>query len=160
MQMFKTVAVLMALSFLGSGCGGGSEQPVNSASAVPNHDPEFVKKAREAAAERSREAEEARRKQAEKEEQEERTKFAKQHPKASRLMAKYPNWSKQDAITVSDGQIRLGMRKDMVREAWGKPQRINSSTRASGTTEQWVYGNGHYVYFDERGNCTSLQQSR
>lgn len=50
------------------------------------------------------------------------------------------------------------MSADQVREAWGRPGRVNSTVYAGGTHEQWVYGSDQYVYF-ENGVMTSLQQS-
>jgi hypothetical protein len=47
------------------------------------------------------------------------------------------------------------MTKDMVREAWGRPEDINRTTNAYGTSEQWVYGYS-YVYFDD-DICTTIQ---
>lgn len=42
---------------------------------------------------------------------------------------------------------------------WGKPKSINSTTTATGTTEQWVYGIGTYLYFTNN-RLTSIQQAR
>lgn len=54
-------------------------------------------------------------------------------------------------------QPRLGDTTDQVlKSTWGKPQRINRSGNAYGTHEQWVYGNGNYLYFDN-GVLTSWQ---
>lgn len=53
------------------------------------------------------------------------------------------------------------MTKEQVEEAWGTPYKINYSTGAYGTHEQWVmheFGST-YVYF-ENGIMTSLQQSK
>ncbi|MCB2361572.1 zinc ribbon domain-containing protein [Clostridium estertheticum] len=51
----------------------------------------------------------------------------------------------------------IGMTKDKVRKgAWGEPQKINRTTTADGTTEQWVY-DGKYLYFDVNGLLTDIQ---
>lgn len=42
---------------------------------------------------------------------------------------------------------------------WGKPKSINRTTTAAGTSEQWVYGIGTYLYFDN-DRLTSIQQAR
>ena len=42
---------------------------------------------------------------------------------------------------------------------WGRPTSINSTTTARGTTEQWVYGVGTYLYFQD-GKLTTIQQAR
>jgi hypothetical protein len=39
---------------------------------------------------------------------------------------------------------------------WGKPLHVNRTVRASGTSEQWVYGIGRYLYF-ENGLLTTVQ---
>lgn len=45
--------------------------------------------------------------------------------------------------------VRVGMsQEDVVASSWGKPQKINTTTNAYGTREQWVYGGGNYLYFE------------
>ena len=53
--------------------------------------------------------------------------------------------------------VRLGMTPaDVEASRWGKPQRINNTTNKWGVKQQWVYGNGNYLYF-ENGVLTSIQ---
>lgn len=53
--------------------------------------------------------------------------------------------------------VSIGMTPDEVRaSSWGKPDSINRSTYAWGQHEQWVYGGGNYLYF-ENGKLTSIQ---
>ncbi len=53
--------------------------------------------------------------------------------------------------------VRIGMTEDEVRQSsWGKPESVNRTTMASGTHEQWVYGGGSYLYFED-GVLTSIQ---
>ncbi len=55
--------------------------------------------------------------------------------------------------------VSIGMsRQDVLESSWGKPDNINSTTRASGTREQWVYRSNSrgYLYF-ENGVLTSIQ---
>lgn len=53
--------------------------------------------------------------------------------------------------------VRIGMsRDDALASMWGKPASINTTTTANGTREQWVYGNGNYLYF-VNGILTSIQ---
>lgn len=53
--------------------------------------------------------------------------------------------------------VYLGMTKQQVLDSsWGEPQKINTSIGSWGTHEQWVYGNGNYLYF-ENGKLTSIQ---
>ena len=53
--------------------------------------------------------------------------------------------------------VRIGMSKqDVLDSSWGKPTKINKSVYSWGTTEQWVYPNYNYLYF-ENGKLTSIQ---
>lgn len=53
--------------------------------------------------------------------------------------------------------VRLGMTKeDVLASSWGRPEKINTTTNVYGTHEQWVYGGGNYLYF-ENGVLTSIQ---
>jgi hypothetical protein len=57
------------------------------------------------------------------------------------------------------GTARIGLDAEGVRKScWGYPQRINTTTNARGTHEQWVYGGG-YLYLDD-GVVTSIQTNR
>lgn len=43
--------------------------------------------------------------------------------------------------------VQIGMTEaDVLASSWGKPRHINTTTRASGESAQWVY-NGSYLYF-------------
>lgn len=53
--------------------------------------------------------------------------------------------------------VRIGMSKrDVLMSNWGKPRKINSTTTAAGTSEQWVYDGG-YLYFGENGLLKGIQ---
>jgi hypothetical protein len=53
---------------------------------------------------------------------------------------------------------RIGMRAlDVMLSRWGAPQHTNKTTSARGTSEQWVYGDGKYLYF-ENGILTAIQE--
>ncbi len=53
--------------------------------------------------------------------------------------------------------VAIGMTKEQVLGSmWGKPRRVHSTTNAFGTREQWVYGDGNYLYFQD-GILTSIQ---
>lgn len=53
--------------------------------------------------------------------------------------------------------VSVGMSKaDVLMSNWGRPKRINSTTTIRGTREQWVYDGG-YLYFDETGTLTAIQ---
>lgn len=54
------------------------------------------------------------------------------------------------------GGVRLGMTMDeVVKSSRGRPNRVNRTINASGTTEQWVYDGG-YLYFTD-GVLTTIQ---
>jgi len=64
------------------------------------------------------------------------------------------NW-----LRVLKGKARAGMTKEMIELSWGKPEKINRTVGQHGNTEQWVYGDNQYLYFD--GNTlTTLQVPR
>ena len=53
--------------------------------------------------------------------------------------------------------VHIGMTSEEVRgSSWGKPDSINTTTTKYGTREQWVYGIGNYLYF-ENGKLTAIQ---
>lgn len=53
--------------------------------------------------------------------------------------------------------VRIGMSmQDVIDSSWGKPEKVNRTTNVRGTHEQWVYGSGSYLYFDD-GILTSIQ---
>ncbi len=60
------------------------------------------------------------------------------------------------ADLILQGKIRIGMTKSMCRDSWGEPNDINKTISTYGTREQWVYGYS-YVYFDEKGQITTIQ---
>jgi ribosomal protein L37AE/L43A len=65
-------------------------------------------------------------------------------------------WPDEIINRIMDGKISIGDTSEMVREAWGVPEDINRTITAYGTSEQWVYGGGCYVYF-ENGKVTTIQ---
>lgn len=53
----------------------------------------------------------------------------------------------------------IGMTKDAVLEgAWGEPEKKNITETIDGVSEQWVYGNGKYIYFED-GIVTTIQRT-
>lgn len=75
------------------------------------------------------------------------------------LVTKYPAWPNGDVSSTACGAVRIGMTAEVMRESWGRPNSINSSTYSFGVREQWVYGSGRYVYLDD-GVVSSYQLSR
>lgn len=47
-------------------------------------------------------------------------------------------------------------KQDVLDSSWGAPKKINTTTTQYGVHEQWVYGGGNYLYFDD-GILTSIQ---
>ena len=68
-------------------------------------------------------------------------------------------WPAEVIALVLNRQVRIGMTAEQVREAWGPPTSINTTTTRRGTHEQWVYGIGQYLYFEDEV-LTSIQQTR
>ena len=56
---------------------------------------------------------------------------------------------------VSEGQLEIGMTKQMCRDSWGEPESINHTSTRYGNYEQWVYTTT-YVYFDN-GKISAIQ---
>lgn len=47
--------------------------------------------------------------------------------------------------------------EQVIISSWGKPNKINRTTTANGTYEQWVYLNYKYIYLDN-GIVTAIQE--
>lgn len=58
---------------------------------------------------------------------------------------------------VKDKRLVIGMTVSQAVQSWGEPAKINKTTTARGTREQWVYPGGTYLYFDESGKLTTIQ---
>lgn len=59
--------------------------------------------------------------------------------------------------SANDYGVIIGMSTEQVlNSSWGKPQKVNTTTTSLGTREQWVYGNGNYLYF-ENGILVTIQ---
>lgn len=54
--------------------------------------------------------------------------------------------------------VRIGMTEiDVIeRSNWGKPERKARTTNSKGTFEQWIYGDGNYLYF-QNGRLATIQ---
>ena len=77
----------------------------------------------------------------------------KQAEKYARLTKKY---GKNIAKEIIEGYVRIGWTKEMCIESWGEPNEINKTTNKYSVSEQWVYGSGSYLYFDN-GRLTTIQ---
>lgn len=65
-------------------------------------------------------------------------------------------YGKSNGQLIIDSRVKIGFTKKMCEESWGYPKDINKSTGSWGVHEQWVYGAGSYLYF-ENGKLTSIQ---
>ena len=64
---------------------------------------------------------------------------------------------KLDAARRKKQGVRIGMsQEEVIASNWGRPKNKNRTINSSGEHEQWVYGNGDYLYF-ENGRLTSIQ---
>ncbi|HWT21663.1 MAG TPA: zinc-ribbon domain-containing protein [Variovorax sp.] len=62
--------------------------------------------------------------------------------------AKIARLEREEKARKKKEGVRIGMSKDdVIASSWGKPRKINKTTNARGTREQWVYDGG-YLYFD------------
>lgn len=65
-------------------------------------------------------------------------------------------WGQKMGGYIADGKVLLGMNKKMCIVAWGKPININRTMVSGLISEQWVYGWGTYLYFNN-GKLTAIQ---
>lgn len=79
--------------------------------------------------------------------------------KAGKIWSAHKGWPRGLCRTIADRQIEMGMTREQVRLAWGKPEHANVTQSAHTTHEQWVYGNGTYVYFVD-DKMTTYQETK
>lgn len=79
--------------------------------------------------------------------------IAAKNKKKADLTRKY---GASNANLILQGKIRIGMTQEMCIDAWGNPSDVNKTSGSFGVHEQWVYGVGSYVYF-ENGIITTIQ---
>lgn len=72
---------------------------------------------------------------------------------AARYKAKFgvTNWNR-----ILEGEVAIGMTKEMCRLSWGEPDDINETITANTKREQWVYRYSGYLYFTN-GKLTAMQ---
>lgn len=74
-----------------------------------------------------------------------------------RIVTANLRWTTDVLARVSCGSVWIGMTAAQLRASMGEPRKINRTVTASGTHEQWVYGDfGPYFYVVE-GILTSWQ---
>jgi hypothetical protein len=77
----------------------------------------------------------------------------------------YTGYVTPDDLSASDPgeltpvQAYIGATKGEVRQILGSPKSINETQTERGTEQQWVYGDGHYVYFSG-DEVTAVQRSK
>ncbi|MHC4983783.1 MAG: hypothetical protein ACYTF6_11550, partial [Planctomycetota bacterium] len=65
-------------------------------------------------------------------------------------------WNEKTWSAIKGGRVFVGMRSEQARLSWGEPEKINRTTTAQGTREQWVYDRDQCLYF-ENGVLTAIQ---
>lgn len=78
--------------------------------------------------------------------EEERKRIEEQKIKAERKAALTKKYGSSAATRVLEGKIWIGMTEQMLLESWGRPDDINTTVTRYGTSKQFVYGLGRYVY--------------
>jgi hypothetical protein len=64
--------------------------------------------------------------------------------------------SKLQREQLARGQVAIGATAKLAELGWGRPEKINRTVTASGTTEQWVYPGRSYLYVTN-GRVTGIQ---
>ena len=74
------------------------------------------------------------------------------------INARTAAWAKEAKRLANLPGVRIGQSADYVtnNSSWGKPKKINSTVYSNNRSEQWVYGNGDYLYITN-GQLTSIQ---
>lgn len=68
---------------------------------------------------------------------------------------RHPDWSDRAWEAIRNQQVYVGMTQEMCLMSWGSPDRVNKTTTAYGTREQWIYKYG-YLYLDD-GTLSAIQ---
>jgi len=78
----------------------------------------------------------------------------KRVPELKLLIEKSNSTNKEKKLIIS-GKTWIGATSEQAELGWGRPDRINRTTTAYGTEEQWVYGSS-YLYLTD-GRVTAIQ---
>lgn len=65
--------------------------------------------------------------------------------------------AKTREAAIAAQQVLVGMTREEVERAWGKPDRVDRSKSGAGVREQWAYASGSYVYFGNE-KVTSIEK--
>ena len=66
------------------------------------------------------------------------------------------NWPSTVWSAIEEGKVFIGMTEEQAILSRGKPKEINRTITSNIKNEQWVYGSGSYLYFDN-GRLTAFQ---
>lgn len=69
------------------------------------------------------------------------------------------SWSEKTIFAIQSRIVISGMTPEQVQMSWGKPEKVNLTTSSNNIREQWVYGNGNYLYFTN-GKLVTAQTTR
>jgi hypothetical protein len=58
-------------------------------------------------------------------------------------------WPEKIWSAIEGGRVLTGMTAEQARMSWGKPKEVNRTITGTSTHEQWVYGSGSYLYFED-----------
>lgn len=74
-------------------------------------------------------------------------------------LAEELEFAEQKEMENMKKEPKLGMtEEEVLNSTWGKPKKRNKTTATWGTSEQWVYSNNRYIYFDN-GIVTAISES-
>jgi hypothetical protein len=65
-------------------------------------------------------------------------------------------WSRDIWSAIEGSKVFIGMTSEQARWSWGSPSDVNATITSGVHHEQWVYGNGSYLYLDD-GVVTGIQ---
>ena len=66
------------------------------------------------------------------------------------------NWSEKVWNAIEEEKVFVGMTSEQAKLSWGNPKSINRTHTGTSIHEQWVYGSGNYLYFED-GVLTTIQ---
>ena len=58
-------------------------------------------------------------------------------------------YGKEDGIMVAEGKIWKGMTENMLKDSWGKPDKVNTDKFSYGTFTQYTYGEITFFFRDK-----------
>lgn len=67
-------------------------------------------------------------------------------------------YGKKIGTNIAFGKIWKGMTEDMLRDSWGKPDKIKKNVEKWGTFTQWYYGK--ITYFFKNGKMTDWEEKK